>query len=367
MKKKPAIYILILIILISIFNFLMPIKVLAATGNDIVSEGKKYLGKPYVYGAAGPNSFDCSGFAQYVYKQLNLALPRTTYTQINAGISVTKDQLKPGDLVFTAAYHVGIYVGNNQIIHAPQENDVVKISTIWNFYAARRIIKDDIILNNTSTSITNNTTTINVATNTTINTNSTYITNSTNTNTLNNNINSNLNSPLTAENLVFDYKFYADKYPDLKNAFGYDKNKLLVHWKTYGIKEGRASSEVLDLTFYLNSHPDLIKVYGQNNYKSAYNHFITWGYKQNRKSSPIFDMAYYKNKYPNLKNLNNNLQVLQDFLTNGMTEGRNASAAFDPKIYAKNYPSLIKTLGNNYKAYYDHYLTSGISKNLKGI
>ncbi|SHH69025.1 hydrophobic W protein [Clostridium intestinale DSM 6191] len=109
-------------------------------GQDVVNEAYRHLGKTYVYGATGPNTFDCSGLTQYVYKQVGINISRTTFTQINDGVSVSYSNLQPGDLVFTSTTHVGIYIGNGQMIHAPQTGDVVKISSIWNFYAARRII-----------------------------------------------------------------------------------------------------------------------------------------------------------------------------------------------------------------------------------
>ncbi|MBQ5695503.1 MAG: C40 family peptidase, partial [Clostridium sp.] len=67
-------------------------------------------------------------------------LSRTTYTQINEGVPVSRENLQPGDLIFTHAGHVGIYVGNNQFIHAPRTGDVVKVSSVYKFYAARRIV-----------------------------------------------------------------------------------------------------------------------------------------------------------------------------------------------------------------------------------
>ncbi|MNI85606.1 Murein DD-endopeptidase MepS/Murein LD-carboxypeptidase precursor [compost metagenome] len=84
--------------------------------------------------------FDCSGFTQYVYRQAGIYISRTTYTQINDGVAVSYSNLQPGDLVLTSAGHIGIYVGNGQMIHAPQTGDVVKVSKIWSFYAARRIL-----------------------------------------------------------------------------------------------------------------------------------------------------------------------------------------------------------------------------------
>lgn len=109
--------------------------------SGIVSYAMKFLGRPYVYGATGPDSFDCSGFTSYVYRQvLGIDITRTTYTQLNVGRPVSQSELKPGDLVFPHAGHVGIYVGNGNMIHAPQTGDVVKVSSVYKFYAARRIV-----------------------------------------------------------------------------------------------------------------------------------------------------------------------------------------------------------------------------------
>jgi hypothetical protein len=109
-------------------------------GEQIVSYAKQFLGTPYVYGGTTPSGFDCSGFTQYVYQHFNIAITRTTDTQINQGIPVSQSNLQLGDLVFPTSGHVGIYVGNNQIIHAPYPGQVVKIETIWSFYAGRRIL-----------------------------------------------------------------------------------------------------------------------------------------------------------------------------------------------------------------------------------
>lgn len=73
-------------------------------------------------------------------KAAGVDISRTTYSQIGVGVSVSRDQLQPGDLVFPHAGHVGIYVGGGNMIHAPQTGDVVKVSPVYNFYAARRIL-----------------------------------------------------------------------------------------------------------------------------------------------------------------------------------------------------------------------------------
>lgn len=110
------------------------------TGAQIVAKAKQYLGVPYVWAGASPSGFDCSGLVMYVYGQFGISLPHYTGSMISKGRSVSRNNLQLGDIVFPHSGHVGIYVGNDQIIHAPQTGDVVKISKIWKFYAARRIL-----------------------------------------------------------------------------------------------------------------------------------------------------------------------------------------------------------------------------------
>ena len=114
----------------------------AGNAQAILNVAYAQLGKPYVYGATGSANFDCSGFTQYVYENAaGVDISRTTYSQINEGQAVSQDQLQPGDLVFTHPGHVGIYVGNGQMINAPQTGDVVKVAPVYSFYAGRRILK----------------------------------------------------------------------------------------------------------------------------------------------------------------------------------------------------------------------------------
>lgn len=109
------------------------------------------LGKPYRWGAAGPNSFDCSGLTHYLFAQLGINIPRTSRDQIGVGTYVAKKDLEYGDLVLFARdgrniNHVGIYVGDGKFVHAPQSGDVVKITTLMSgyyansYYTARRVI-----------------------------------------------------------------------------------------------------------------------------------------------------------------------------------------------------------------------------------
>ena len=90
------------------------------------------LGKPYVWGAAGPDSFDCSGLTMYVYGKAGIALPHYTGSQWNVGRHVDRSELQPGDLVFyfSDLHHVAIYIGNGQVIHAPHTGDVVRIAPL---------------------------------------------------------------------------------------------------------------------------------------------------------------------------------------------------------------------------------------------
>lgn len=112
----------------------------SATGNSIVDYAYQFLGIPYVWGGTSPSGFDCSGFTQYVFRNAaGVNLPRTTYEQINVGTPVAYSDLQPGDLVFPHTGHVGIYVGNGQMIHAPSTGDVIKVSSVYKFYTARRV------------------------------------------------------------------------------------------------------------------------------------------------------------------------------------------------------------------------------------
>jgi len=284
-------------------------------GQAIVLEARNQLGKPYAWGGTGPNSFDCSGLTSYLYKKVaGIDIGRDTYSQVNSGIEVSQVDLQPGDLVFPDANHVGIYIGNNQMIHAPKTGDVVKISSVYSFFTARRIVE----------------------------------------------------TPSKAIlDQVFDASFYADKYPDLKQAFGYNQEQLYNHFITYGIKEGRISSEVFDVKYYLSNNKDLVNAFGNTNYTAAYNHFKNYGYREGRNLSPVFNMAYY---------LANNLDlvkaygqdyygIMKHFKVFGMSEGRCGSDNFNLEIYKSRYKDLVNAFGNNNnKAYYDHYLICGIDE-----
>lgn len=115
----------------------------STSASKLVSYAKSLLGKPYVWGAQGPSSFDCSGFTYYVFKNCaNITLPRTSVDQSTYGITVSKSNLKVGDLVFFDTdgandgnvSHVGIYIGSNQFIHSSSTKGKVVISDFTNYY-----------------------------------------------------------------------------------------------------------------------------------------------------------------------------------------------------------------------------------------
>ncbi|MGW7204083.1 C40 family peptidase, partial [Streptomyces sp. NPDC054837] len=109
-----------------------------------VSYASSKLGSPYVWGATGPDAFDCSGLMQAAYRSAGISLPRTTYAQIDTGRRVARSELLPGDLVFfySAISHVGIYIGNGQMIHAPNPSAPVRVAPIdeMPFAGATRVV-----------------------------------------------------------------------------------------------------------------------------------------------------------------------------------------------------------------------------------
>ncbi|GAA3149952.1 hypothetical protein GCM10010466_46190 [Planomonospora alba] len=123
----------------------------AVTGRDVVAQARKYLGVPYLWGGTDPGKgLDCSGLVQLVYKKLGISLPRVSQDQQNEGRSIPSlKQAQPGDLLTfgSPATHIGIYVGDGKMLHAPRTGDVVKIVDLDDYYRAptdiRRILSDE--------------------------------------------------------------------------------------------------------------------------------------------------------------------------------------------------------------------------------
>ena len=121
-------------------------------GEAIIAYARNFLGYRYVYGTNGPNTFDCSGFVQYVYKHFGYSLSRSSSTQANDGVAVSKSNLQPGDILIfrdtsnSRIGHVGLYIGGGEFIHASNSKTGVIISSLSSasyqkrYVGARRIL-----------------------------------------------------------------------------------------------------------------------------------------------------------------------------------------------------------------------------------
>lgn len=183
---------------------------------------------------------------------------------------------------------------------------------------------------------------------------------------------------------VFDAAYYADRYPDLKTAFGNDDSALLQHFIQYGMAEGRQGSSQFDVYSYKNLYPDLRAAFG-NNLKSYYMHYISSGKSEGRKAtgvntlqkpittyngidySAVYDYNYYLKKHSDLAKIytNDDIGLLAHFVNCGMGEGRQAKASFDVFSYRNQYQDLRVAFGNNLKSYYMHYISNGKAEGRK--
>jgi peptidoglycan DL-endopeptidase CwlO len=109
-----------------------PVRASSPAAQTAVDTALAQRGKPYVWAAAGPNSFDCSGLVQFAYATAGISLPRSSTTQATMGRAVARAELQPGDLVafYSPVSHIGVYIGNGQMVHAPTSGDVVKVASI---------------------------------------------------------------------------------------------------------------------------------------------------------------------------------------------------------------------------------------------
>ena len=113
-------------------------RVRGARADRAVRAALSRLGCPYVWGAAGPDRFDCSGLVKWAYAQAGIPLHRTTYDQIRDGIAVARSDVRPGDLVFPHTGHVQLAIGNGLVVEAPHAGATVQISRLGPSIAIRR-------------------------------------------------------------------------------------------------------------------------------------------------------------------------------------------------------------------------------------
>ena len=105
-------------------------------GADVLSTADNYKGVRYSWGGSSPRGFDCSGYTQYVFKQLGVSIPRVAQAQSNFTQHISRSEVKPGDLVFFHSksgyvYHVGIYAGDGKVWHSPRPGQSVRLESIW--------------------------------------------------------------------------------------------------------------------------------------------------------------------------------------------------------------------------------------------
>jgi len=115
----------------------------STSGNTsgIVAFAEQYIGRPYVWGAKGASTFDCSGFTSYIYRNFSgIEIGGDTYSQVTSGREVSQSDLQPGDLIFPHSGHVEMYIGNGQVIHAPRSGYNVTIAPLGEVWRARRIV-----------------------------------------------------------------------------------------------------------------------------------------------------------------------------------------------------------------------------------
>ena len=178
----------------------------------------------------------------------------------------------------------------------------------------------------------------------------------------------------------FDARYYADNYPDLKAAFGYDEASLLTHWICYGINEERRASKEFDLHYYKSNYEDLKAAYGNDNLAYII-HYICYGKNEGRKAAEnvindseineliydglsydaVFDYDYYIANNKDVYNAygDNKRAVFEHFIVFGMNEGRSAKADFNVWYYRQSYGDLQAAFGNDLRSYYLHYIIYG--------
>ena len=186
-------------------------------------------------------------------------------------------------------------------------------------------------------------------------------------------------------NAVFDSVYYADRYADLKKAYGYDREKLLNHFVRYGMKEGRQASEDFDVRYYRNTYADLRKAYGSDLQK-YYTHYVDRGRAEGRRANEVivieeghalyngidyaavFDSSWYMSRYPDLRSAfgQDKKALLRHFVLYGMKEGRQGCASFCVQSYRNEYRDLRRRYAGSLPQYYLHYIRCGRAEGRHG-
>jgi len=116
----------------------------SSEGSSVAAYAKKYVGYDYIWGAAGPNAFDCSGFTMYIYSKFGVSMPHSSRSQYTFGSAVGREGLSPGDILFFNTLgpisHVGIYIGGGSFVHAANSRTGVVISSMSEGYYAKRFV-----------------------------------------------------------------------------------------------------------------------------------------------------------------------------------------------------------------------------------
>lgn len=117
-----------------------PVTAPSGEASGVLSFARRQIGKPYRWGATGPDAYDCSGLVYAAFKAIGVRVPRTTAGLILVGKRVAQSDLQPGDLVFPDPGHVQIYSGSGNVIEAPRKGEQVREVPMWGFLTARRVL-----------------------------------------------------------------------------------------------------------------------------------------------------------------------------------------------------------------------------------
>lgn len=184
---------------------------------------------------------------------------------------------------------------------------------------------------------------------------------------------------------VFDAAYYLSRYPDLKAAYGNNRNVAFWHFLNHGMNEGRQGISTFDVYSYRNQYADLRGAYG-NNLKSYYLHYTQYGKAEGRQGTgcttlqgattvyngvnyaAVYDYNYYISQYPDINKAygGDDTAVLAHFVNSGMSEGRQGIGSFNVYSYRNQYADLRGAYGNNLKSYYLHYVNNGKAEGRKG-